>query len=76
MITFEVHEEWHEFLFQLLLRAPPTASHAPVRLGQLLQADKELWTIMSQNCRHGFGPASDGTLPLETAMKNARLDPF
>eukprot|EP00971_Amphidinium_carterae_P174577 3460653-Amphidinium_carterae.1 len=73
---YSTQESWHEFLFHLLLRAPPTSAHSPVRLGQLLQADRELWTIMSQRCKHGLAPAPDGSLPLATAMDEARKDPF
>eukprot|EP00971_Amphidinium_carterae_P301184 5983759-Amphidinium_carterae.1 len=48
----------------------------PVSLEQVLQADRQLWSIMSQAVRKGIAVRGDGTYPLEGAFKDAKCDPL
>eukprot|EP00971_Amphidinium_carterae_P145560 2884553-Amphidinium_carterae.1 len=60
----------------LILRPQPTDYHQGVSLEQVLNADHEMWTLVSQQCRSGVKVLPDGTYPVEVAIRNARLDPF
>ena len=67
-------ESYHNFLYDLILQPVP-ASHFPISLHQVLQADKFLWGRMSEYCRKGISRRADGSRPMEIAMGKARLDP-
>ena len=67
LCSFDVMETWHNAMVQAIMRKPP-AGHKYVTVQQIMAADKELWSYMSQNTRGklktavGQPPALDSEL--------------
>eukprot|EP00435_Cladocopium_sp_Y103_P009006 s2759_g2.t1 len=50
LCSFDVMEAWHSSMIQALMRKPPSG-HKYVTVQQIMAADKELWSFLSQNTR-------------------------
>jgi hypothetical protein len=75
LATFDTFEDYHTFLYSLVMKEPlPT--HHPVTVSQILAADKQLFVRLVELTRTGILPTPTGTLPLDDALKEARLDPL
>ena len=74
VVTYVVHEKWVNHLFSQLSHIPPPG-YAGVTLEQILQADVELWTILSNECRSGLTAVADGALPVEQALRQHMFAP-
>ena len=74
LMKYDDSESYHNFLYDLILQPVP-ASHVPISLHQVLQADKFLWGRMSEYCRRGISRRADGSRPMQQALERARLDP-
>ena len=67
LCSFDVMETWYNATLQALMRKPP-AGHKYVTIQQTLAADRELWSLLSQNTRGklkvmvGRSPPLDGEL--------------
>ena len=68
------HEIWVQQLLGQLTREPP-AGFAKVTAGQLLRADRELFTIMAQELQGSLQPDGKGEFPMEKKLRELRTDP-
>ena len=68
------HEIWVQQLLGQLTRDPP-AGFAKVTAGQLLRADRELFTIMAQELQGSLQPDGKGEFPMEKKLRELRTDP-
>jgi uncharacterized membrane protein YgcG len=69
-MTFEVHQEWVEELFQHYQRPAPRG-YATVNYEQLIAADKQLFTEMARFTRGGISQNAGGVFPLDAALQKA-----
>jgi hypothetical protein len=67
LVTYVEHEKWINHIFAQLNHVPPPG-YAPVSIEQVLQADLELWTLLSDECRNGISLTTAGVLPVEQAI--------
>ena len=74
LITNNEHEIWVQQLLTQLTRDPP-AGFAKVTTGQILRADRELFTVMAQELQGSLQPNAAGELPMEKKLKELRVDP-
>lgn len=68
------HEIWVQQLLSQLTREPP-AGYAKVTTGQLIRADREMFTLMAQEIEGSLQPDAAGNFPMEKKMKELRTDP-
>lgn len=73
LLSFIVQEEWHAKMFHALQRDPP-AGHKYITLQQVLAADKQLWTLLSQETRNSLQIQPGEDPPLDKAMKKLVTD--
>jgi hypothetical protein len=74
LATYQTIESYHDFLFNMLLRDVPD-THERIQLQQLLKADEAVFVKMIELCRGGISQKSDGSYPLEVALREAQRDP-
>ena len=72
IIDYHTHNRWMEFLLGQLSQKNRNLT---VSLPQIIEADRLLWMRIAELVRGGLGPDSSGTLPVATAMAEARQDP-
>lgn len=65
ILSFTVMELWHNTMFRALQKQPP-AGYKFVSIQQVLAADKELFTIVSQSSRGELRIVAGGPAPLDT----------
>ena len=75
LAQFQTMEDYHEYLFDLLLQ-PVSTGYAQISVPQILNADKLVWNYMASNCRTGISRRPDGSLPLELALAQALRSPI
>jgi hypothetical protein len=75
LLTYVKSEQYHNMLFDLMMRAVPS-SHRPIGVGQILEADKHIWSRVAEYCRNGVQVDASGVYPIETALDKALLDPI
>ena len=73
LISYGVMESWHSELFKIMMRQPPPG-YAHVSMGQVVNADRELFRRMAELTRNGIRPTSAGMRPLEDAWKASMRD--
>ena len=61
-------------LLTTLAKDPPEG-YGRVKIEQVVKADCELFTIMANEIKGSLRPSSTGTLPMDKAMKQLRVDP-
>ena len=67
LLTFEVHMKWVEKLFSIMQRTVPPGFRS-IGISQLLEADRELWRRMAEECRSGIVPQIGAARPMDGAM--------
>ena len=75
LLTYVKSEQYHNTLFDLMMRAVPS-SHKPIGVGQILEADKHIWSRVAEYCRNGVQVDAAGVYPIEVALDRAQLDPI
>ena len=60
-------EEWREMILQIHMRVQPPGLQR-VTMGQLREADKVLFTKISEETRGALSIRSDGTYPFEVSL--------
>ena len=74
LISFEVHAKWTERLFSALSRSVPDG-YAKISLHQIVEADKELWQRIADECRSTIVPKPGQDRPLDEAIKKWMFQP-
>ena len=75
ILSFSFWEKWHTYLFDLVQR-PRAPGYSPVTLQQVLDADRQLFVVASQNLPSGICPREDGSRPAEEVVEAAKADPI
>jgi len=75
LMSYHESEKYHTYLFDLLLRPIP-ATHRAITVPQLLEADKHIWSRISEYCRTGLAVTAAGNYPMEMALSRALMDPI
>lgn len=73
LIGFDTHERWVNSLYSAMARVPPP-KYLHVSLEQILAADRELFILLSEECREGVGIDAAGNRIVEQAMKALMTD--
>ena len=73
LISFQEHELWVQQLLNQLTREAPQGFVKPT-IGQIIRADRELFTIMAQDLT-SVQPKATGEFPMEESLKQLRTDP-
>ena len=68
LASFDVAEGWTQFLFSHLLREQPRGL-AKISLQQILDCDKQMFTLASHRTMGNLREAADKSRPLDDAMK-------
>ena len=71
LIDFSTHSRWVEQMFKAMERAVPE-HFGNITVQQCLDADKELWRLMADECRAGVVPSAGGAKPLDAALEKFR----
>ncbi|CAL1144384.1 unnamed protein product [Cladocopium goreaui] len=74
LLTWATHEAWVQQLFRTLSQQAPPNFH-PVRMDQLVRADRELWTLLAQEHKGTLKVNAAGEIPLEGLFKRFCQDP-
>jgi hypothetical protein len=74
LMSNDIHDKWVQSLLMQLTRESPSG-YARVTMEQLLRADKELFTLMSQEHNGPFTNGPKGELPLDLLMVQLMHDP-
>ena len=64
-------ETWHNAMVQALMRKPP-AGHKYVTIQQIMAADRELWSFLSQNTRGKLKVTVGQPPPLDVELETLR----
>ena len=67
LMTYETHETLIDMLFTRLVEDPPQGYAHPT-IGQLHQADQEVWSQLSAKTRAGVKPSLTGVRPIEVHL--------
>ena len=73
LVSFNVHERLVRNYFFLASRAAPPGYAMP-GVGAIIKADKELWTLLSRECRDGCKPNAAGVAPLDALIAAKQND--
>ena len=79
ILPFAYIESWNTFLFNLMVREPLQVDgvrYNRVSLAQILEADRQAFTLASDKCRKGLQLDGAGKYPAVEAFMAARLDPL
>eukprot|EP00435_Cladocopium_sp_Y103_P008239 s5288_g2.t1 len=74
LCSFKKLEEWHNQMMNATMRSPPSG-HKYVTMQQVLNADKELWSLMSQDSRGTLRVATGEDPPLDKLIDKLRESP-
>ena len=74
IVTFTEMEKWHDHLMEAMFREPPEG-YAHVTRTQMLNADREIFLRMSEDCRRGLKQDARGLRPVEEALRNYMFNP-
>ena len=74
LINWSTHQTWMQQLLTTLSKDPPEG-YGRVKIEHVARADRELFTIMANEIKGSLRPSSTGTLPMDEAMKQLRVDP-
>eukprot|EP00435_Cladocopium_sp_Y103_P047305 s818_g13.t2 len=74
LCSFKKLEEWHNQMMNATMRTPPSG-HEYVTMQQVLNADKELWSLMSQDSRGSLRVATGEDPPLDKLIDKLRESP-
>ena len=68
IMTFGVVEQWHVYLFTMLQRESPPG-YKSISIGQLLEADKRLWVLLSEETRGNVAGRPGSAPPCDAVFK-------
>ena len=68
------HEVWVQQLLGQMTRDAPTG-FSKVTAGQVIRADRELFTLMAQELQGPLQPDARGELPMDKKLRELRTDP-
>ena len=71
--SYEVSEQWHQYLMDRMLQPAPPGFRKPT-IEQILRADKQAWLRMAEVCK-SIKALADGSLPMDAALKTLTADP-
>eukprot|EP00435_Cladocopium_sp_Y103_P051676 s1612_g16.t1 len=74
LCSFKKLEEWHNQMMHATMRAPPSG-HKYVTMQQVLNADRELWSLMSQDSRGTLKVSTGADPPLDKLIDKLRESP-
>ena len=74
LLSWSVHDAWVHQLFRTLSQQVPPG-FGPVKLEQLVRADRELWTLMAQDHKGTLKPDAAGVIPLDALVTRLCQDP-
>ena len=74
LATFGCMEAWTNDIFERTQRTPPKG-YAPVNIGQLLSADRELFVQAAHRLEGKLQGASSGTRPMDSVLKEISVSP-
>ena len=74
LISFEVHAKWVERLFSAMSRSVPDG-YSKIGLHQVLEADKELWQRIGDECRSTIVPMPGRNRLLDDAIQKWMFQP-
>ena len=74
LASFEIFEEYHDFLYALVMKEPIETHHS-ITVDQVLRADKQLFIRLIEITRTGIAARPNGRLPIDLALPQARMDP-
>ena len=74
LCTFKTLEQWHNQMMNATMRAPPSG-HRYVTMQQVLNADREMWSLMSQDSRGTLKVAAGADPPLDKLIDKLRESP-
>ena len=69
IIKFQKHEEWHEKLFECLSKSP-LSGYRSTTLEQCKEADKLIWTKLSELTRGNLKVNTDGICQCKFSLKH------
>lgn len=73
--SWSVQSKWISQMLTIL-NAPPPPGHAKISLDQLVKADKQLWTVLSQEYDQAITPATGYVnMPFDASIERLRSDP-
>ena len=73
LLDWAHHEDWVQWLLQSLTKDVPSG-FSTIKLDQVIRADKELWTILAQQCTGSLRPVND-VPALNAEFKRLTSDP-
>lgn len=73
LVGFHTHERWVNSLYGAMSRMPPP-NYKHVSLDQILNADRELFVLLGEECREGVGLGANGVPLVESAMIGLMTD--
>ena len=68
IMTFGVVEQWRVYLFTMLQRESPPG-YKSISIGQLLEADKRLWVLLSEETRGNVAGRPGSAPPCDSVFK-------
>ncbi|CAJ1413669.1 unnamed protein product, partial [Effrenium voratum] len=74
LVEWSVHQHWVQYLMGLLVKPSPDGYNR-IRMDQLLNADRELFTVMSEELQHKNVRLSDTPSPMNVSMTALVTDP-
>jgi hypothetical protein len=75
IFSFGFLESWVDYLFSLMSRVP-VQGYAKISLQQILEADRQVFILTSEECRGGITMKIPGTYPAEVAFQSVRAEPI
>lgn len=76
LVSYEIGLAWVDYLYAQLMRLPPDANYQAISMAQVLQADRQLFLVLSSLSRSGIAPTSTGVRPLDALFAVAKADPI
>ena len=74
LINWDAHELWVQQVMSQITKDSPPGYHR-IAASQVIRADRELFTLMAQELQTSVQVLPDGSLPMETKLKELRTDP-
>ena len=74
LCSFDVMETWNNAMVQALMRKPP-AGHKYATIQQIMAADRELWSLLSQSTRGKLKVMVGQPPPLDVELETLRQSP-
>eukprot|EP00971_Amphidinium_carterae_P004060 80630-Amphidinium_carterae.1 len=77
LLPYEASESWADFLFNDLLSREPPPNFQRFTLQQLLDSDRQLWSLAAQFLQtRNVLRTGEGVYPIQEPLEKTRADPF